>query len=132
MCSLLTRRKNNELVYFQTDKSGKMSADTVSNFTEKMGPHLVNCEQVDFDEVDRIQEVNNSKAKCWMRIVGAGSMWGHEDRIKQAVSTTSGMPPVLNGLHKDHKKVDDNGEPPMRPVFAANCGPVSRLANILQ
>ena len=71
VCSLLTRRKNNELVYFQTDKSGKMSADTVSNFTEKMGPHLVNCEQVDFDEVDRIQEVNNSKAKCWMRIVGA-------------------------------------------------------------
>ena len=58
-------------------------------------------------------------------------MWDHEDRIKQAVSTTSGMPPVLYGLPKDHKKVDVNGEPPMRPVFAANCGPASRLANIL-
>ena len=130
MQSLIGRRENSELVYFETDKSGKMSADTVENFCGKMLPHVDGNEVVDFDVVDRIDNENNSKAKCWMRILTAGSMWGHEDRIKQSVSTASGIPPVLYGLPKDHKNVNE-GEPPMRPVFAANSGPASRLANLL-
>ena len=52
-------------------------------------------------------------------------------RIMQAVSTESGMPPVLYGLPKDHKEVPPGQEPPLRPVCGANCGPASRLGNIL-
>ena len=49
----------------------------------------------------------------------------------QAVSTESGMPPVLYGLPKDHKQVSPGQEPPLRPVCGANCGPASRLGNVL-
>ena len=62
-----------------------------------------------------------------MRIGNAGASWGHEKRIMQE----SGMPPVLYGLPKVHKEVPPGQEPPLRPVCGANCGPASRLGNML-
>ena len=59
MCSLKWRRENSELVYFETDKSGKMSADTVENFCVKMLPHVDGNKVVDFDVVEKIEDENN-------------------------------------------------------------------------
>ena len=112
----MRRSENSELVHFDTDKSGRMSADTLRGFWDKMSIHVDVSSEVDFAEVDRIQNINNAKSKCWMRIVNAGASWGHEKRIMQAVSTESGMPPVLYGLPKDHKEVPPGQEPPLRPV----------------
>ena len=61
----------------------------------------------------------------------SGEKWGHTDRMKQAVTTESGMPPTLYGLPKDHKQVAEGEEVPMRPVCGADCGPGSRISNIL-
>ena len=77
LSSLLSRRNNGELVYFSTDKSGRMSVDTLGNFSEKMLPHIADSVEVRFDDVDKIQNVNNAKSKCWMRILNAGARWGH-------------------------------------------------------
>ena len=129
--SLVQRRAANEVVYFQTDKSGRMTADDLENFTEKMTSHFEGSKIVSLEEVDYIEKVNNSKSKCWMRIVNAGEKWGHGERMKQAVSTVSGMPPPIYGLPKDHKQIEEGEEPPVRPVCGANCGPGSRISNIL-
>ena len=36
LSSLLSRRNNSEVVYFNTDKSGRMSVDTLGNFIRKI------------------------------------------------------------------------------------------------
>ena len=61
----------------------------------------------------------------------SGEKWGHTDRMKQAVTTESKMPPTLNGLPKDHKQVEEGEEPPMQPIRGANCEPGSKISNIL-
>ena len=66
-----------------------------------------------------------------MKILELGSSWNHGDRMCQAVTSTSGRPPPIYGLHKDHKKVKEGEEPPLRPVCSASSGPGSRISNIL-
>ena len=73
----------------------------------------------------------NARAKCWARILCIGEKWNHSARVKGAVTSTSGLPPPIYGLPKDHKVIDDGQEHPLRPVCGANTGPGSRISNIL-
>ena len=129
--SLVNRVSNDGLVVFQTDKSGKLTVDDIENFSAKMKPHLNDCENVDKETVVRIEDEMNARAVCWGRILNIGAKWHHEDRVKQALSSTSTDPPVIYGLPKDHKDVEGTEEHPLRPVCGANRGPGARLSNIL-
>ena len=51
--------------------------------------------------------------------------------MKEALTSASGVPPVLYGLPKDHKQVQEDQEHPLRPVCGANCGPGAKISNLL-
>ena len=93
--SLVEKRRGAGLVYYETDKSGKMTVDEVENFTKKMEPHLTGMREVDAILVEEIEKEMNSRSKCWARILNIGSAWGHEKRVKEALTSASGVPPVL-------------------------------------
>ena len=120
--SLLLRRKREGVVVFETDKSGKLSVDNKDNFSEKMKIHLKG-EDVSKEDCKEILRVMNIRAKVWSRIMSTGASWGHEDRAKSAVTTSTAEPPVIYGLRKDHKEVKEDEEHPLRPVCGATCGP---------
>ena len=105
----MKKRKEGNLLVFDTDKSGKLSVDTVENFANKMQPHIKG-EEVEKDQVQEIVKETNIRARVWSRIMSTGANWNHEDRVKSAVTTYSTDPPVLYGLRKDHKTVNDGDE----------------------
>ena len=72
--------------------------------------------------VEKIETEINARAKCWARILNIGAAWGHQKRVKQAVTSSSGEAPVLCGLSKDHKANDDGEEHPLHPVCGADHG----------
>ena len=98
--SLVSRRKEEGLLYFETDKSGKMSVDTVQNFSEKMSQHLECGVEVDSSFVVSTEKELNARAVSWGRILGVGAEWGHEDRVKQSFISTSSYPPPIYGLKR--------------------------------
>ena len=100
-----------------------MTVDDKANFAVKMDVHVRCREEVTVSEVEEIEREMNSRTKSWGRIVGLGEKWGQTDRVKQAMTSTSGCPPHLNDLPKDHKTVNGE-EPPLRPVCGANKGRV--------
>ena len=53
----LTRRiKENELVIFQTDKSGRFSVDSPENFRKSVRPHIGNDPQISQSNHDTIEK----------------------------------------------------------------------------
>ena len=131
LLSLKERRESDNVVFFQSDKSGKMSVDTKENFSEKMQVHLECGEQIDIDSVVKTEKILNARAKVWTRILSMGVTWNQVDRVEQAVSTSSSMPPPVYGQPKDHKTVDDGQDHPLRPVCGANVGPGANISNLL-
>ena len=81
--------------------------------------------------VEKIETEMNARAKCWARILNIGAAWGHQKRVKQAVTSSSGEAPVLCGLSKDHKAIGDGEEHPLRPVCGADHGPGSKISYLL-
>ena len=128
---LIDRRSDENLVFFQTDKSGRMTVDNVDNFSSKMETHLKCGKEVSMEIVENIEKEMNSRSKTWARILEMGSAWGHGDRVKEAVCSASGQPPPIYGLPKDHKKVKEGEDHPLRPVCGASSGPGSRISNLL-
>ena len=108
-----------------------MSVDTLQNFEAKMIENVACGSEVQHDEVLRVETEMNARAKSWGRIVGLCEAWKSDDRVKQALTSTSGRPPPIYGLPKDHKSVSEGQEHPLRPVCGANNGPGARLSDLL-
>ena len=127
----LKRKRARGAVFFQTDKSGKMSVDCMENFAKKMEPHVDCGREVEMETVENTEKEMNVKSRVWARMFCMGTQWNQWDRVKEAVSTTSCLAPPLYGLPKDHKVVGGGLEHPLRPVCGANTGPGSRISDIL-
>ena len=97
-----------------------MSVDEIENFSEKMAKHVECGVEVDSRFVVSTEKELNARAKTWGRILGVGAAWGQDDRVKQALTSTSSYPPPIYGLPKDHKSVKEGEEHPFRPVCGAN------------
>ena len=128
------RRKEGELVVFETDKSAKLTEDSSDNYDLKMAPHLVG-EKIEMTDVEQIEKEMNARSTIWRRITCLAQSWAYDERVGEALNSTSGRPPVLYGLIKDHKLVPQGEDPPVRPVCGANKGPTakhsSQMADII-
>ena len=124
--------KKKEIVVFSTDKSGRFSVDTPSNYEEAVKVHTNKDEEIDHDRVRSIETTVNHHMRHFNRMFNVGSTHGHEDRVTAATLSTHTPPPPLYGLRKDHKvTVDAEKGPPVRPVCGANQAPNSRLSGFL-
>ena len=88
-------------------------------------------DRFDHDTVLQVESDLNARAKSWGRIVGLCESWNNGTRVNQALTSTSGRPPPIYGLPKDHKEIQDGHEHPLRPVCGANNGPGARVSNLI-
>ena len=125
--------KDKNIVVFTTDKSGKFSVDTPTNYKEAVQKHTTKDEEVtEKDGEKKVETLMNHHMRQFNKMFKVGSTHNHEDRVAGATMSTNTPAPPMYGLRKDHKS-HDNKEigPPVRPVCGASESPNSRLSNFL-
>ena len=129
--SLKEKMENENLVCFETDKTGKFALDTKENYNRKMKKHIADDESINMKEVRRIEKELNAHADNLVSMVNASNS-GQTKRIKSNLKTIDNQIPVLSGTHKDHKKVENKVEgPDLRPIMGATVGPNVALTNFI-
>ena len=124
--------KDKEMVVFTTDKSGRFSVDTPTNYEEALMDHTMKDIEVGHDKVKQIENTMNHHMKQFNRMFNVGSAHNHESRVTSATHSTNMPAPPLYGLRKDHKVTENMTKgPPVRPVCGADQAPNSRLGNFL-
>ena len=78
--------------------------DDKDNYKDCMEEHVENDEKVSMKEYAKNEKLFNAHASSLSRILGLGTNFGHEHRIKEAVVVLNSHPPDLYGLRKDHKE----------------------------
>lgn len=112
--SLQQRSKAGEIVCFPTDKSGKLSVDSVSNYIESMATHHEDMAASSLSEYQNIETNLNAHITAW------GNVFNINKRAKNSFVATNNIVAPLYGLRKDHKRFDDATKgPPLRPVCGA-------------
>ena len=117
-------------VIFHSDKSGKLSIDTLDGYTEDMKVHS-DHKTITKEEYDNITALLNSHSSQWAEFMKVGANHEHQTRVHSAVVGRDPPPPSLYGLRKDHKPTDPGKPPPLRPVCGCNVGPGTRLGELL-
>ena len=124
--------KEKEVVIFTTDKSGRFSVDTPSNYEEAIMSHTTKDLEIEGSKVRQIENRMNQHIKQFNKMFKVGATHDHERRVEGATHSTNTPAPPLYGLRKDHKMaVTESEGPPVRPVCGANQAPNSRLSHFL-
>ena len=98
-----------------------------------METHVHGDKVIDNNDVESLERTVNGHAIMFSRILRIGESWGHEQRVKAAMTTVNGTIPKMFGLRKDHKEVPPDRKdigPPTRPVCGASSsinGPMLHL-----
>ena len=128
---------NKECLISKTDKSNKLSCDSLDNYKSAIEKHTENDNIIDHKTVKSIENKLNDTLKILNGIFNVGSdtdRKNNEDRVHLASISTNVPPPPLDGLRKDHKPLKPGEEasgPSVRPVCAANVAPNARMSHFL-
>ena len=129
--NLKSRIKQEGLVCSQTDKTGKLTLDTVDNVVKKMDKHIQNDKIINEKQVRALENRLNSHTEWWIKILQPGKDNFQMKRVKGNLVTKDNQIPVLRGTSKDHKKaLDRKIGPDLRPIMGANVGPNTGLSEI--
>ena len=82
--SLIERRDSNEIVVFQTDKSGKMSVDTKENYIMASATHFQDKE-IELKEARTVETEINAHAVFWIKMLQAGKSNNDEKRYTSSI-----------------------------------------------
>ena len=85
--SLKRKQKEGEIVIFQTDKSGKLAADTPDNYTEAARPHIEKDMIVTQKEYEDVEKLINACSLFWMRMLRVGEEIRDQKRYKRSMKT---------------------------------------------
>ena len=111
------RRENNEIVIFQTDKSGKLVVDSPNNYLETATPHMEGDEVVTADDYEATEKLINAHSVFWLQMLQVAKESGDAKRYKTSMRKENSQCSTLYTFRKDHKPCEDmfNG-PPVRPL----------------
>ena len=87
--------KQNKIVVFSTDKTGKFSVDSVENHQEALMEHVQNDTKINVEKVRKLEKKCNSHLKQLNKMFGVGSTWGQEGRVAGASTATNVPAPAL-------------------------------------
>ena len=106
------REAENEVVVFQTDKSGKLAIDTPNNYKETATPHIEGDEEVTVEEYEETEKLINAHSVFWLQMLQVAKESGDSARYKTSMKKQNSRCATLY-----HKPCEDafNG-PPVRPV----------------
>lgn len=119
---LASLQKRDDVVIFQTDKSGRFSVDTRDGYVEATMPHVIGDGIVEEAAHLRAQKESNAHATLWVRMLSAGEKASTKgssglQRLKDSMQVHNHGYAPLYSLRKDHKEVQDAMQgPPTRPV----------------
>ena len=132
IAKLRKRSKAGEIVVSSTDKSGRLTICTMTNYLQQGSPHVAGDAKVSWKEVVKKRDEILCHTKMVSNIFRMGEAQGEkaEGRLRRALhEKVSTVPPlVLN--QKDHKVVKD-GIPAVRPVCEASRTMGQRLSDTL-
>ena len=97
--------KEGEAVVFKSDKSNKLTLDSVENYSEALSVHHSGDTKVDLDQVKSIEKEMNRTLKHFNKIFCVGAARPPDRRLAEASTSTNVLPPPLYGMRKDHKVV---------------------------
>ena len=125
IASLKSRTKENSIVCYPTDKSGRMTVDNPDNYKKAMEPHL-SATKVAQSDYDKTEKLLNAHMTSWCNILSS------DDRVRNNFIAVNNQVPPLYGLRKDHKAYENSCEgPPTRPVCGANVASSKRISHFL-
>ena len=126
-----SRIKEEGLTYGETDKTGRMTLDTLENLSKKMDKHIEEDKILNEKEVKRLENKLNKHMAFWVGILKPGENVKQMRRVKSNLITRDGQIPVLRGTSKDHKEAKDKVlGPDVRPIMGAIVGPNMGLSEI--
>ena len=129
--NLKSRMKNEEIVCGETDKTGKLTLDTLENVSKKMDKHINNDKVLNEKEVRKLENKLNRHMEFWVSILKPGENQNQLRRVKSNLITKDNQIPLLRGTSKDHKEaVDEETGPDVRPIMGAIVGPNIGLSEI--
>ena len=130
-------QKREDIVVFQTDKSGRLAVDSKENYVEATMPHVREDPIVDDQVHERAEREANAHSNMWLRFTKAGEFTGTSatrgyQRIKNSMKVRNHGYAPLYTLRKDHKQVDDPVRgPPTRPVCGGSAAYNNKLSHLL-
>ena len=131
-------QKRKDIVVFQTDKSGRLAADSKESYVEAAMPHVREDPVVVDKQVhEKAEKEANAHSNMWLRFTRAGEFTGTSatrgyQRIKNSMKVRNHGYAPLYALRKDHKPVDDPVRgPPTRPVCGGSAAYNSKLSHLL-
>ena len=130
-------KKREDIVVFQTDKSGRMAVDSKQNYIKATETHTMKDAIIDDSTHERNQKEVNAHSTMWVRIMKAGELTSTNsvkgtDRVRNSMKVFNHGYAPLYTLRKDHKNVDDQTiGPPTRPVCGGNAAYNHRLSYFL-
>ena len=130
--SLLGRIKDGEIVIVPTDKSGRLSVMTRTQYMKAGGVHTSKDEQIDWDTAKYLKNQVNSHMWWLSRIVSYAKNTDQE-RMQNNLTVSGIDIPEMSLLVKDHKPwQEDSGKPvPTRPVVSGNVNINTHLSELL-
>ena len=122
---MLTQKiKDNTIICYQTDKSGRWSCDTAENYKKACNKHLedpTKTEVIELGEHERAEKELNCHGYALLRMAGLKDDINGE-RIRKAMKSTNNALAPFYCLRKDHKKIEVGKEmdgPKTRPLCGA-------------
>ena len=101
---------------YQTDKSGKMSVDTVSNYIDSSIIHFQD-KNISKDDAREFDIEVNAHATFWVRMLEAGKDTNDSKRYKSSMKSHFSKVAEAYTFRKDHKKYNDEIKgPPVIPL----------------
>ena len=132
LVSLLKKKKDNEMVIFETDKSKRFSCDTPENYKRLAEVHTENDEEIDSVAKNSYEKLLNAHGGMWLRILNAGDKTNQYDRIRSSMASKNNPPAPLSILRKDHKHYESEViGPPGRPVCGGDVSYNKRISHLL-
>ena len=136
--SLEQRVKDKEIVCTITDKSGRWSCDTLSNYKNsctKLVDDTNKTPMITMAEHEGAEREMNCHALALTRMLGLGDGAGG-NRLRNAITAEGCSIAPLYGLRKDHKPMGDDAReimegPKMRPVCGARDSLTKRTSYLL-
>ena len=133
---LCRRVKAGEIVCFVTDKSGRMSCDSLQNYKRACQAELSDdskTPEITMEDHDLAEKEMNAEGLALLRMLGLNDDTAGE-RLRNAIVAEGVRIPPFYGMRKDHKVVKPGEEevgPRVRPVCGAEDCVTKRVSYIL-
>ena len=122
--NLKERIKEEGLICGETDKTGKLTLDTLRNMSKKMDKHIKDDKIINEKEARKLENKMNKHMQFWVGILKPGETNNQMRRVKSNLITKDSQIPLLRGTSKDHKEaMDKKVGPDLRPIMGAMVGP---------